>query len=168
MQRGKKIVFVSHCILNQNAAAMGKAKQPGVFKDILDILGEAGIGLIQMGCPEMEFGSGLNRKPRSKSSYDTKSYRTLCKKMAQDVIKQIELYLSKNYKVVGILGVEFSPTCAVYQIEEGNRNVPGKGILIEEIEEEMRKKRFQIPILGINPNNTNSSIEKLQSLLRYG
>ncbi len=168
MQRSKKVMFLTHCILNQNAAAVGRAKQAGGFKDVLEVLSEAGIGIVQMGCPEMEFDGGLHRKPRGKSSYDTKSYRAFCKKMAQQILQQIELYLSKNYKVMGILGVEFSPTCAVYQIEDGNRNVPGKGILMEEIEEEMRKKRFQIPVLGINPNNTNSSIEKLQSLLRYG
>ncbi len=168
MERSKKVVFVSHCILNQNAKAIGRERFPGAVKDVVDLFSEAGIGIVQLPCPQLDFGGGLERKPHTKSSHDTKSYRTYCRKLSKLILQQVEKYLRSGHTVLGVLGVEFSPSCAVYQIENGNRNAPGKGIFIEELEEEMHKKNFQVPVVGVNMNNLHFTIEKIQSLLRYG
>ncbi len=168
MERSKKVIFVSHCILNQNAAPLGSEKYPGAVKEVLHMLSEADVGIVQLPCPSLEFFSGIDREKKPKSFYDTPKYRSYCKKLAKIVIKQIEKYLKSGYRVLGILGVEFSPTCAVYQIENGSKISPGKGILIEEIENEMKKKNFQVPIVGVNFNNIYATIEKLHALLKYG
>jgi predicted secreted protein len=167
MERSKKIIFVSHCLLNQNARPIGGEKYPGSVKDLLEIFAEAGIGIVQLPCPQLEFNGGLNRKLKSKNAYDTKGYRKFCHKVTSRLIKQIENYIKKDYKVIGILGVEFSSTCGVHQVEDGRRNVPGKGIMIEELEEEMEKKNFQVPIVGVNLNNVFKSIERVRSLLKF-
>ncbi len=120
-----------------------------------------------MPCPQLEFNNGLNRKSKPKDKYDTKGYRTACKSQAMQLLEHIKSYLDKGYNVLGILGVETSPTCAVHQLINGNRNIPGKGIFIEELENEMRSKNFQVPIVGVNLNNLFSTMEKLQSLMRY-
>lgn len=165
MKRNKKILFVSHCLLNQNAMAVGKEKYPGSVKDLLELFSEAGIGIVQLECPQLEFNNGLNRKPSVKSSAN--GYRNECKKLSSKVMKKIELYLRNDYKVLGILGVEFSQTCGVHQIQNGSRSVPGKGIFMEELEVEMQKKNFQVPVIGVNLNNIFSSIEKIQTLLNF-
>jgi len=165
MERGKKIVFISHCLLNQNAKAMGKEKSRGTIKEIIELISESGIGIVQLPCPQLEFNGGLNRRAKDKNHYDNKKFRSDCKKMATMTLKQIENYLAKSYSVVGILGVELSPTCAVHQLQNGTRISPGKGVLMEELEMEMRKKRFQVPIVGVNLNNIFSSVEKVQSLI---
>lgn len=164
MERSKKVIFVSHYLLNQNATAAGRERAPGAIKELLELLAEAGIGIIQLPDPELE-AFGLDRKHKTKEALDNKPYRTACKKQAIDILRQIEMYLKSNYQVVGVLGVEFSPTWAVHQLENGNRNIPGKGILIEELEEAMRGKRYQVPIIGVNLNNIFSSAEKLQALI---
>jgi hypothetical protein len=56
------------------------------------------------------------------------------------VLKEVRKYLDKEYKIVGILGIEFSPTCGVYRIESERKVLPGKGILIEELEKEIQSK----------------------------
>jgi predicted secreted protein len=165
MKRSKKVLFVSHCLLNQNVMAVGKAKYTGSVKDLLELFSEAGIGIVQLDCPQLEFNNGLNRRPSVKSSAN--GYRNDCKKLSSKVMKKIELYLRNDYKVLGILGVEFSQTCGVHQIQNGSRSVPGKGIFIEELENEMQKKNFQVPVIGVNLNNIFSSIEKIQSLLDF-
>jgi len=165
MEKSKKVIFISHCLLNQNAKSKGGAKSPGAIKEIVDILAESGIGIVQLPCPQVEYDGGLDRKAKDKVQYDNKKFRADCKKMAGSMLGQIENYLSKNYTVVGILGVEFSPTCAVHQLQNGTRAVPGKGILMEELDAEMRKKRFQVPVIGVNLNNIFSSVEKVQSLI---
>jgi len=167
MERGKKIIFVSHCLLNQNARAIGREKYTGSVKDLLELFAEAGVGIIQLECPQIEFNNGLDRKAITKNSYDTNGYRKSCQKLSSKVMKKIEIYLRKNYRVLGILGIEFSSTCGVHRINSGSRSVPGKGIFIEELEMEMQKKNFQVPIIGVNLNNIYSSIEKVQSLLQF-
>ena len=164
MERSKKVIFVSHPLLNQNAMPKGKERSGGIVKEVVELLSEAGIGIVQIPCPELE-NFGLGRSTKTKDSIDTKAFRAACKRLATNVLSQIEMYLKKNHSVIGILGVEFSPTWAVHQIHNGSRKVPGKGIFIEELENEMRKKRFQVPIIGINLNNLFSSSEKLQALI---
>jgi predicted secreted protein len=167
MERSKKIVFVSHCLLNQNARPIGGEKYSGAVKELLELFAEAGIGIVQIPCPQLEFNEGLNRKSKSKESYDTNGFRTKCQKLSINIIEKIESYLRKNYNILGILGVELSSTCGVYQIQNGRRSVPGKGIFIEELEKEMQRKNFQVPIIGLNLNNIFSSMEKVQSLLKF-
>ena len=166
MERNKKVVFVSHCLLNQNARPVGKERFAGPFRDLINMFAEAGIGIVQLPCPQMEFNGGLNRRSKA-STPASGTYRNNCKKLSSNLIKQVENYIKNDYKVVGILGVEFSTTCAVHQTNNGRKNVPGKGVLIEEIEQEMQKKNFQVPIIGVNLNNTFSSVEKIQSLLDF-
>ena len=164
--RSKKVIFVSHCILNQNARAVGREKAAGAIRELVELLSDAGVGIVQIPCPQMEFGnSSIHRKAKKKDAIDTRSYRNACRKMSTGILKQVESYLAKNYTVVGVLGVEFSPVCGVHQISNGSRNVPGKGIFFEEFEQEMRKKRFQVPVIGVNLNNMFSTVEKLQSLI---
>jgi predicted secreted protein len=165
MKRNKKVLFVSHCLLNQNAMPVGREKYSGSVKDLLELFSEAGIGIVQLECPQLEFNNGLDRRPKTKSS--TNGYRDDCKKLSSRVMKRIELYLRNDYKVLGILGVELSETCGVHQVQNGRRSVPGKGIFIEELETEMQKKNFQVPVIGVNLNNIFSSIEKIQSLLNF-
>ncbi|NIO44696.1 MAG: hypothetical protein GTN36_04045 [Candidatus Aenigmarchaeota archaeon] len=167
MERSKKIIFVSHCLLNQNVRAVGREKFAGSFKDLLELFAASGVGIVQLPCPQLDFNGGLDRRVKSRDSYETNGYRKHCHKLSINLINQIENYLRKNYSVIAILGVELSVTCAVHQIKNGRKSSPGKGILIEELENEMQKKNFQVPIIGVNIDNIYSSIEKVQSLLDF-
>lgn len=168
MDRSKKVVFVSHCLLNQNTRASKQEKFPGIVKDIVELFMEADVGIVQLPCPQIVHnGGGIDRKFKSGKFLCENGYRTECKKMSISIIKQIEKYLKEDYNVVGIVGVEFSPTCAVHRVNNGRKNVPGKGILIEELETKMQKKNFQVPIIGVNLNNVYSSIDKIQSMLKF-
>jgi len=158
-------VFISHALLNQNSMPRDKGKYPGIASDLMELLAESGVGLIQLPCPELSFGAPLGRKMKSKDTMDTAPFRKHCKGMAVNLMNHIEKYQKSKYTVVGILGLEHSPIEAVHQIENKNKIVPGKGILTEEIENEMKKRRFQIPMVGVNINNIYSSLERVQSML---
>ena len=58
--RSKKVIFIAHCILNQNSISDGTAVFPATFKDVIKILLDADIGIVQMPCPEL-CCLGLNR-----------------------------------------------------------------------------------------------------------
>ena len=92
MERSKKVVFVSHCLLNQNARALGSEKYPGAVKDLTDMLSEAGIGIVQIPCPQLDFdGTGINRKMKTKESYDSKPYRKHCQNLSNSILIQVHL-----------------------------------------------------------------------------
>lgn len=162
----KKVVFVPHCILNQNVRAVGNEKSNGTIKEIVNFFAEAEVGIVQLPCPEVEFDGGLDRQLKTKENYNNEIYRKCCREISLKILKEVRKYLDKEYKVVGILGVEFSPTCAVYRIENGKKIFPGKGILMEELEKEMQKENFQVPIIAVNLNNIFSTLEKLSLLLK--
>lgn len=58
--RSKKVVFIAHCLLNQNSISDGTAVYPATFKEIIDYFINADIGVIQMPCPELSC-LGLDR-----------------------------------------------------------------------------------------------------------
>ncbi|MFO8035088.1 MAG: hypothetical protein R6U57_00450, partial [Anaerolineales bacterium] len=53
--RGGKIIFLSHCMLNQNAKVKGIAIYPGMIKPLVEVLLEKDIAVFQMPCPETSY-----------------------------------------------------------------------------------------------------------------
>lgn len=46
--RSKKVIFIAHCILNQNSISDGTAVFPAAFKDVIKILLDADLSLIHI------------------------------------------------------------------------------------------------------------------------
>ncbi|WFD09392.1 CD3072 family TudS-related putative desulfidase [Tepidibacter hydrothermalis] len=139
MHRQGKIVFLSHCILNQNSVVKPLARAKGGYNKIVKEIIKRDIGMYQIVCPENKY-LGLNRLPKSKDEYDNKDYRKICKAIAYEVVEDIEKYINNSDKVVGIIGISGSPTCSY------NKN---KGILFEEIFYLLNEKNISIPILNV-------------------
>lgn len=59
--RGRKVVFVGSCILNQNVRAPGVAVTSGAFTDFIQMLLKQGIGIDQLPCPECLVWGGIRR-----------------------------------------------------------------------------------------------------------
>lgn len=123
MERSKRIVFISHCILNQNTVVSPLARAKGSYKDIIETIMEYDIGIHQLPCPEFRY-LGLNRKPMTKFEYDTTDFRNLSKEISKDVINIMKEYLANGYEIVGLIGINHSPTCGI----RGE-----KGIFMEEL-----------------------------------
>jgi predicted secreted protein len=151
-----KVVFVPHCVLNP-ALRSGSTQ----VKEVIKLFAESGIGIVQLPCPEIEYNGKLARGTRC-----SKKYRDYCKKISTKVLKDIKNYIKADYKVLGILGVEFSNTCGVYHIQKGSKSMPGKGVFMKELESGMQKENFQVPILATNFGNMFSTIEKMSLLIK--
>lgn len=132
--RSKKLIMVSHCILNQNSVVEPLARARGGFSFVKEII-ESGVGIIQLPCPEFRY-LGITRKPMEKSEYNTPEYRELCRKLFEPVLEDLLIYLENGYEFTGIIGINQSPTCSI----SGNR-----GIFMEEIFDLLSSK-------GIEPN----------------
>jgi len=171
--RSKKVIFVAYCLLDQNARATGIAKYSGPVHEVLETLMRKKVGIIQMPCPEL-LHKGLDRLPYPRNWYDNKEFRRVCRRCAQQVVKHVMRYVENKYQVVGILGIENSPSCAVEVFQsEGKRVklVKSKGIFIEELLEEFRSKGLNnIPIIEMHLNRrriktTCKELEKLVTSL---
>ncbi len=63
-ERGRRVVLVSHCPLNENTRYAGGATRPGAVSEAVEELIGAGYGIHQLPCPEpLAWGGVL--KPRS-------------------------------------------------------------------------------------------------------
>ena len=103
---------LAHCILNANAKVAGIAQTPGAIPVIVEGLLRDGVGIVQLPCPEQTYG-GSRRWGMTREQYDVPKYRKHCRALLEDVVDQMEDYLRNDYEVLGIVGVDGSPSCGV-------------------------------------------------------
>lgn len=169
--RSKKFVFVPFCLMCQAFQARGivrydwRASINPIMQELLD----NEINIIQMPCPESQFGGyekGLKREPKGLSGYDVPEFRELCDKLALETMEKIKAIINNDYEIVCILGIEMSPSCAVnYQYT--NKGMLNKsGIFMEYLQNYLKKEKLSIPIIGVNRRYINKSLEQLKQLIR--
>ncbi|MGM0375106.1 MAG: CD3072 family TudS-related putative desulfidase [Chloroflexota bacterium] len=110
--RGGKIIFLSHCMLNQNAKVKGIAIYPGMIKPLVEVLLEKDIAVFQMPCPETSYYGSL-RWGQVKDQYNTPMFRAHCRAIAERVLDQVEEYLRGGYEVLGFVMMDGSPVCGL-------------------------------------------------------
>ena len=129
--RSGKVVFLSHCLLNQNVRYLGGAFRPGAVDEVTEVFRRDGVGLCQLRCPEeaawggvlkrlllTAFGSRGTLRHRLRRPllalfgwYTRLFYRRLAAKAA----RQIADYVRSGFDVVGVVGVADSPSCGVHR-----------------------------------------------------
>lgn len=152
MEREKKLILMSHCILNQNSVVPPLARAKGPFP-FVDTIIKNNIGIYQFPCPEFKF-SGLTRKPLSKEEYNTPQYRKLCRSISSEIINDIIEYIKNDYKIIGIIGIKHSPTCSISE---------KRGIFMEELFEMLDKNHITLPYVEV-PEEYNNSQESINNI----
>jgi len=154
-KRSRKIALVAHCILNQNSRVFGLAEKSSVIAEIVEFLTHNDMGIIQMPCPELTY-AGILRKSQTKNQYDDAKFRSHCKKIAEEIVAQIQEYIKGKIKTKIVIGVDGSPSCGVTD----------SGILIEELQSILKKKGLTVPFHGIRYERLSEDIAKLKNLIR--
>lgn len=160
MLRNKNIIILSHCILNQNSVVKPLARAKGAYNDVVKLILDYDIGILQLPCPEFLF-EGATRPPMTKKQYNTTEYRTFCNSLLQPILVQIKEYQSNSYSVIGLIGIEESPTCGI-----GNN----QGILMEEFlfllkGEKIELPRLQIPTDYLEGKNNQGFLSLLEGFI---
>ncbi len=130
-RRSRRLVLLSHCILNQNAVVQPLARQPGALGGIVRLCLEAGVGMLQLPCPELA-ARDPERAQAERPSYDTPEYRAHCRGLLEPIRAQVEAYRRAGYEIVGLIGIGDSPSCGLLTTYEGG-SVPGRGVFMEEL-----------------------------------
>lgn len=175
--RSKKVILVAHCILNQNAKIDRCARYPGAMREVTQALLDAGVGIIQMPCPELLY-LGLDRQAEKDKETTIESEddrvgvlmnktvsKVLCGKISYDLIYQIKQYQLNGFTVVGMLGINGSPTCGVETTWEDGKETAGSGIFIKIFKEECADQGVNIPIRGIKAQDPQGAFETMKELL---
>lgn len=188
-ERGRRVMMVSHCLLNQNTRYAGGATRPGAVSEAVDELMAAGYGIHQLPCPEQRaWGGALKRHSlllhdsRGGPLYPLRGpllgafrlwTRTVYRRLARQVARDIVDYRRSGIEVAGIVGIGASPSCGVMTtVDLGasldflaacpaaalTRDVmnqaavlscrrPGAGLFIQELERELRRRGTVVPAL---------------------
>ncbi|MGE5831161.1 MAG: hypothetical protein ACM30G_22770 [Micromonosporaceae bacterium] len=128
-ERSGRVVFVSHCLLNQNVRYLGGATRPGMTGEVVAGLLRAGVGVVQMPCPEQAawggvckrytmpaYGADLTplRRLRRPATWLFLAYsRLFYRRLARRVAAQIADYQRSGHRVESVVGVGGSPSCGV-------------------------------------------------------
>ncbi len=185
-ERSKQVIFVSHCLLNANTRYLGGAFRPGGVDELVDAFQRDGMGFCQMHCPEQRAWGGVLKRYMLPiyGSQGTLLYRLRhvllplflwytrwrYRRLAQEVVRDIEDYVRSGFEVVGIVGVGGSPSCGVWSRLDLRRSLEvvagcplarfdrrvmneeaiaaclseGEGLFIAAIQRELRRKRLSI------------------------
>lgn len=178
----KRVAFVAHCLVNQNAKVAEFARLPGVVFPVVDLLRRSGYVVEQLPCPETLF-MGLTRWWTTKEIYDNPGYRRHCASLARFTADVAERYHRLGYEIV-LVGLDGSPSSGVRftgssepvwggrpdaKLEE-YKIVPGRGIWIEELLKELSNRGISVRATGIPMDSPDfdmgMSVEELASFLK--
>ena len=150
--RSTRCVFISHCILAQCVRANGLARYyPGPVKPVLQFCLDHNINMMQMPCPETLCASGgLGRDPHGKVWYENNGLRETASKIAEGQVAYMRELSSNGYQILAIIGMEFSPACAVTYLNKGPVIYKAQGIYIEEVQKLLGEANLEIPFIGVN------------------
>jgi predicted secreted protein len=129
--RGRRVVFLAHCLLNENTRYLGGACRAACVQEILAQCVDRGLGIVQLPCPEeLAWGGVLKRHllraygsavvhPRAWRLARTllpvalARTRQVYERIARQVAAQISDYVASGIDVVAIVGIDGSPSCGV-------------------------------------------------------
>jgi predicted secreted protein len=127
--RSKKVIFLSHCILNENTRYQGGAFCAGINTAVLSALMKSNYGIIQLPCPEQLAWGGILRKmiwlPLGSKGKPVAAFFKLLfpffiaytkwkyARLASTTAAQIKAYADAGYEIAGLMGIDGSPTCGV-------------------------------------------------------
>ncbi|MGL4425956.1 MAG: CD3072 family TudS-related putative desulfidase [Cetobacterium sp.] len=112
MNRSKKIIIVSHCILNQNCVVKPYAKNQNHFLDFIKSSIQNGVGIVQLPCPEMTL-LGLKRWGHVKEQFQYPHFIEVSKQMLYPILTTVKEYIRNDYEILGVYGISGSPSCGV-------------------------------------------------------
>ena len=165
--RSMQCVFVSHCLLAQGVRANGVAKYyPGPFKPVIRFCLDHDINIMQMPCPEMlSPAGGLDRDPHGKKWYEKNGLRKMASRIALKQVRYMENLIEHGFEILAIIGMDYSPACAVNYMTERRVFSRTQGIYIEELQRLLSEKEMDITFIGVNPRAEKKLDRELNGLL---
>ena len=173
--RSKKVIFLAHCLLNQNAISDGTVVCPAAFGELIQLLLDREVGIVQMPCPEL-CCLGLDRgdvhgaerpvveeNTRIRRAMEKDGPRQKREALADLVAEQVQEYHKHGFQVLGIVGANRSPNCGVETTSDFDREVEGRGAFMDAITQRLEAAGISVPMLGLK--GSDGAAQKVAALL---
>lgn len=175
--RSKKVIILSHCLLNQNSISDGTSDFPSQFNEIIEFLMKNCIGIIQLPCPEL-LCLGLDRRDKNgakrplldentriRELMSEKGNVRILQQKAEEMVVQIQEYQKYDFEVLGLIGVDRSPSCGIETTSKNGAEERGKGVFMEILSETLEKQGIAIRMIGTKTSEKEKSIEKIRQFV---
>lgn len=178
--RSRKIVLLAHCLVNQNSISDGTADFPSQFREIIDLIMDNRVGIIQLPCPELlclgldrgDPGGGarklLKENSRIRSLMESGRPAEKMREQARLIAGQVEEYRKHGFEVIGIIGINRSPSCGLETTTRGNAEAPGWGVFMDILIGELEAKGISLPAVGVKTSEPDESLLKVKRILFPG
>ncbi len=165
-RRSRKVVFLPFCVLCQSAKAEGLARtHPAVVEPLLELFSEHDINVVQLPCPEM-LGEGLVREPHDITYYERPDFVELCSVLANRQSELIEKFLLAGFSLIGIIGIERSPSCSLGLVRRDGRLVPGNGIFMGQLLGRLRDNGIESFSLSLDLGKLDEGLMILENRIK--
>lgn len=178
--RSKRVILVAHCLLNQNAKLDRCAFYPGAIREVAQAILDSGAGIVQMPCPEtlclgLDRGADLALQP-SVAEEDTRIAVEMQSQAitdwmwtaAEGIVFQVEEYRKNGFEVLGMVGINGSPTCAVERTWYEGAEQDDPGVFIAILKEVLAQRSILLPMRGIRAAEPQEAVAAVESLLKGG
>lgn len=153
--RKKQVVFLAHCFLNTNTRFPGGSGFKGGTLPLVQKILTMGIGIRQLPCPELNC-LGLEKKDYGELTPE--ELRSCYYETAERVISEMKSYQKFGYDIIGVIGMDPSPSCGVYQakgkgtilgIDSDTSEEKEPGVFIEELRKLIGNSELgDVPFIG--------------------
>ncbi|MGF7060680.1 CD3072 family TudS-related putative desulfidase [Brassicibacter mesophilus] len=181
MDNKKRIILVSHCVLNKcSKVERTLPKERADTFRLVEHLMKKNIGIMQLPCPEMHM-YGIKRWGHVKAQFDTKFFRENSVEMLTPIIGQLTDYLKNGYEVIGVVGINGSPSCGVSKVCDGKSwggefedmdiigkkvkslvYTEGSGVFMEELMKLFEQYNIDVPFYAIEGLDVDTVISSIK------
>ena len=165
--RSRRCVFVSHCLLAQGIMAQGIVRNyPAVVRPVVQFCLDNDINILQMPCPERLCpAGGLIREPHGKQWYEANGLRTTARTIAEGQVSYMQTLEEQGFEILAVIGVDFSPACAVSYLNRGPVIYRDEGIYVEELRKCLKDRNMNLHFVGVNQRWRNKLQADLDNLV---
>lgn len=172
-----RVLLVSHCLLNPFSQVKGYRSPKQTASYAISQALQHEVGLIQLPCPEFTF-EGPNRWAKSFEQYDHRFFRRHCQEILDPLLEQLRAYFADGTELVGVIGVQGSPSCGVFEVgsapewggcfvdgPEGepwqapeSKRVWGRGVFLDELAQALEDEGWEGPVIGVPSDQASSEV----------
>ena len=175
--RSRRVIFLSHCLLNQNSISDGTADFPSQFDEVIELLMKNRIGIIQLPCPELlclglDRGDSngakrpvLDENTRIREQLSEKERIAVIRDKAEEVVRQIREYQHYGFQILGLIGVNRSPSCGIETTSRNGNEQEGQGVFMKILSETLSANGITLRMIGTKTSEKELSLEKIREFI---
>jgi predicted secreted protein len=87
------------------------------------------------------------------------------RKYVKDVLYEVSEYKKYGFQILGIIGVNRSPSCGINTTSKGNKEISGYGVFMNELKAVLDKEGIEIPMVGTKTSEVGESVKSVQAMI---